>query len=144
MAHSFHKQAKQGGSSCHGAKEGGFHGNFGKVLGTTTIGERGQVVIPREAREELDITGGERFVVFGDKRKGAVILVKSDIFNRFAEIFMSKSKKLEKLAQEILDATNSPEGEEDTDPMEDDPSETFSKKTPEQAVDDAVVPGSEK
>lgn len=49
--------------------------NHGKIFGTTSMGERGQVVIPSEARQELNIKTGEKFVVFGDARKGTVILV---------------------------------------------------------------------
>lgn len=80
------------------------HGfGHGKVLGTTSMGERGQIVIPREAREELDIKPGEKFIVFGNKRKGAVILVKAEMFNKFADFFMSASKKFENMAQTIFD-----------------------------------------
>jgi AbrB family looped-hinge helix DNA binding protein len=87
--------------------------NHGKFFGTTSMGERGQVVIPSDAREELDIQPGEKFVVFGDARKGAVILVKSEILNKFANFFFNKSKRFEKIAKEILDKTESgPEEEE--------------------------------
>jgi AbrB family looped-hinge helix DNA binding protein len=47
--------------------------NHGKIFGTTSMGERGLVVIPAEAREELGIQAGEKFVVFGDARKGTFI-----------------------------------------------------------------------
>lgn len=79
--------------------------SHGKILGTTTVGERGQVVIPAEAREEMDINPGDKFVVFGNKRKGAVILIKADLFNKVADIFLSKSKKLQKLAESIMSHT---------------------------------------
>ncbi|MEH7106420.1 MULTISPECIES: AbrB/MazE/SpoVT family DNA-binding domain-containing protein [Bacillaceae] len=85
--------------------------SHGKIFGTTSMGERGQVVIPSEAREELGIKPGEKFVVFGDARKGTVILVKSEIMNKFANFFFNKSKRFEKMAQEIFDKT---EAEEET------------------------------
>lgn len=93
-------------------KKGHGHGHghgfgHGKVLGTTTMGERGQIVIPSEAREELEIQPGEKFIVFGNKRKGAVILVKTETFNKFADFFMSASSKFEKMAQEIYGKTKS-------------------------------------
>ncbi|AGK55352.1 AbrB/MazE/SpoVT family DNA-binding domain-containing protein [Bacillus sp. 1NLA3E] len=88
--------------------------NHGKIFGTTSVGERGQVVIPAEAREELNIKPGEKFVVFGDARKGTVILVKSEIMNKFANFFFNKSKRFEKMAQEIFDKTeDKPEEEEE-------------------------------
>lgn len=77
------------------------------------MGERGQVVIPSEARDELEIKPGEKFVVFGDARKGTVILVKSEIMNKFANFFFNKSKRFEKIAKEILDKTDIPEEEEE-------------------------------
>lgn len=86
--------------------------NHGKIFGTTSVGERGQVVIPAEAREELNIQPGEKFVVFGDARKGTVILVKSEIMNKFANFFFNKSKRFEKIAQEIFDKTEDKEDEE--------------------------------
>lgn len=86
--------------------------NHGKIFGTTSVGERGQVVIPAEAREELNIQPGEKFVVFGDARKGTVILVKSEIMNKFANFFFNKSKRFEKIAQEIFDKTEEKEDED--------------------------------
>jgi AbrB family looped-hinge helix DNA binding protein len=85
--------------------------NHGKVLGTTSMGERGQVVIPAEAREELSIKPGEKFVVFGDAKKGAVILVKSEIINKFANFLFNKSKRFDRIAKEILEKTDIEEEE---------------------------------
>lgn len=34
-------------------------------FGTTTVGEKGQIVIPSEAREALRLTKGEKLLVFG-------------------------------------------------------------------------------
>jgi AbrB family looped-hinge helix DNA binding protein len=87
--------------------------NHGKILGTTSMGERGQVVIPAEAREELGIQPGEKFVVFGDARRGTVILVKSEIMNKFANFFFNKSKRFEKMAKEIFDKTEAEAEEEE-------------------------------
>jgi AbrB family looped-hinge helix DNA binding protein len=88
--------------------------NHGKIFGTTSMGERGQVVIPSEARDELNIKPGEKFVVFGDAKKGTVILVKSEIMNKFANFFFTKSKRFEKIAKEIFEKT-----EEETEEKED-------------------------
>lgn len=86
--------------------------NHGKILGTTSMGERGQVVIPAEAREELGIKPGEKFVVFGDARKGSVILVKSEIISKFADFFFTKSKRFEKMAKEIFEKVDDDSEEE--------------------------------
>jgi AbrB family looped-hinge helix DNA binding protein len=87
--------------------------NHGKIFGTTSMGERGQVVIPSEAREELGIKAGEKFVVFGDAKRGTVILVKSEIMNKFANFFFNKSKKFEKIAKEIFDKTQDSEEDDE-------------------------------
>ena len=44
----------------------GFHnGEMPKFYGATTVGERGQVVIPSEARKNLDIAPADKLIVFG-------------------------------------------------------------------------------
>lgn len=39
--------------------------NGEQFFGTTTLGEKGQVVIPAEAREAMGIKKGEKLLVFG-------------------------------------------------------------------------------
>ncbi|OEH84521.1 AbrB family transcriptional regulator [Desulfuribacillus stibiiarsenatis] len=71
--------------------------SHGKCYGSTAMGERGQIVIPAEAREELDIQPGEKMIVFGNARKGTLIIIKSDIMARFADMMMQKASFLEEL-----------------------------------------------
>ena len=40
------------------------------------IGEKGQFVIPKEARELFDIHPGDEIIVLGDKQRGIAILPK--------------------------------------------------------------------
>ncbi len=40
-------------------------GEKDKVYGTTTVGERGQVVIPVEARKDLNLKPGDHLIVMG-------------------------------------------------------------------------------
>lgn len=37
----------------------------GQFYGSVTIGEKGQIVIPQEARENMKLKKGERLLVFG-------------------------------------------------------------------------------
>jgi AbrB family looped-hinge helix DNA binding protein len=46
--------------------------------GSTTVGERGQVVIPAEARRDLDITPSTKLLVMGGPHKNVVILAKAE------------------------------------------------------------------
>jgi AbrB family looped-hinge helix DNA binding protein len=61
------------------------------------MGERGQVVIPAEAREEIGIEPGEKFLVLGDKRKGVVILLKSEVMTKFADMMFRKTRLFDEI-----------------------------------------------
>ena len=52
----------------------------GKYLfGICKVGEKGQIVIPKEARKVFDIKPGDSLVLMGDIKKG-MALVKTDVF----------------------------------------------------------------
>ena len=50
---------------------------FGSVL----VGERGQIVIPKEAREKFKINSGDKLLVLGDEDRGIGIVHERDILN---------------------------------------------------------------
>ena len=41
----------------------------GKYAWTVTVGEKGQIVIPKKAREVFDIRPGDNLVILGDESK---------------------------------------------------------------------------
>lgn len=47
-------------------------------MGAATVGRRGQIVIPTEARKRLGIEPGDRLVVVTDPQGGGVAFVKFD------------------------------------------------------------------
>lgn len=49
------------------------------IFGTVAISERGQIVIPKEARELFGLTGGCKLVILGDENEG-LALVRADKF----------------------------------------------------------------
>ncbi len=53
------------------------------AFGIVKVGERGQIVIPKEARQVFGIMPGDRVIVLGDKRKGGIALVKIKDFEDF-------------------------------------------------------------
>lgn len=60
--------------------------DFGKgrhFFGATKVGERGQIVIPKKARETFDIEPGDSLLVLGDERRGGLALVKADLMKAF-------------------------------------------------------------
>lgn len=59
---------------------------FGKgryFFGATKVGERGQIVIPREARDVFDIKPGDSLLVLGDEKRGGLALMKADLMKAF-------------------------------------------------------------
>lgn len=49
-----------------------------KLYGTATVGTKGQVVIPADAREELNIVAGDRLYVIGAAESGFLGFLKED------------------------------------------------------------------
>ena len=55
------------------------------IFGLVKVGNRGQVVIPKYAREVFKIETGDRLAVFGDTAKGGIALAKISLSNFFGE-----------------------------------------------------------
>jgi len=90
----------------------------GRIYGASTVGERGQIALPAQARRELGIEPGDKVMVFGNKLNGSIVLIKADIFESFADFFTTKLNKLGASAQGFMDSfTAAAEG---TDVPEDD------------------------
>jgi AbrB family looped-hinge helix DNA binding protein len=49
------------------------------MFGTVKVGERGQIVIPKEAREIFGIKPGDLLLVLGDEARGLAIVKADDI-----------------------------------------------------------------
>lgn len=67
-------------------------------FGATTIGERGQVVIPVEIRKRLRVKNGEKFIVFLAHSE-AVIFIPANRFGKMISVFDKKFAKLRQLAK---------------------------------------------
>lgn len=64
----------------------------GKYLfGICKVGERGQIVIPKDAREIFNIKAGDSLMLFGDIKKG-LALVKGEIFSAVTEDILGDKK----------------------------------------------------
>lgn len=53
------------------------------IFGTVKVGDRGQIVIPKEARDIFDIKPGDTLMVLGDEDRG-IAIVKADKFRKIA------------------------------------------------------------
>ena len=60
-----------------------FKHNAPKFYGATTVGERGQVVIPAEARRDFEITPTTKLLVFGSQGHGGLMLTKAEAVSEF-------------------------------------------------------------
>ena len=66
---------------------------IGKHLwGTVTIGSKGQIVIPKNARDTFDMKEGERLVVLGDELQG-IALIKAEIFEKQMQEMLERSQR---------------------------------------------------
>jgi AbrB family looped-hinge helix DNA binding protein len=54
------------------------------IFGVVKVGDKGQIVIPKEAREVFGIESGDSLLVLGDRTKGLAI-VKTQIFDSALE-----------------------------------------------------------
>lgn len=57
----------------------------GKYAWTVKVGEKGQIVIPKEAREVFDIHPGDTLIVLGDVNQGIAIPPK-ELFPKIAKM----------------------------------------------------------
>lgn len=70
-----------------------------EFLGTTVVGERGQVVIPKEVRDDLKLKAGSRLIVF-QHEKGAIVMLPiehmRDVMNEMKKRFTIIQKAIKK------------------------------------------------
>lgn len=66
----------------------------GKYAWTAKVGEKGQIVIPKEARELFGIRPGDTLLLLGDTAQG-IAIVKNDHFMHFAEAILKAQQKTE-------------------------------------------------
>ena len=73
-----------------------------RFISTVTIGEKGQIVIPKAAREMFNLEPGDTIVLLADKKRG-IALVQNDKLMKIAESVFQET------FSEIDDSNNSEE-----------------------------------
>jgi AbrB family looped-hinge helix DNA binding protein len=58
---------------------GMFRGEGKHTFGTVKVGEKGQIVIPKEAREMFGIKPGDLLMIIGDEKRGLTIMKADDV-----------------------------------------------------------------
>lgn len=64
----------------------------GKYAWTATVGEKGQIVIPKQAREIFDIQPGDTLVILGDEARGLAIPPKNTFTQLIHAIFETREE----------------------------------------------------
>lgn len=70
------------------------------VFGTVIVGERGQIVIPKKAREIFQINPGDSLMILGDENQGGLALIDA---NRFISQFEFIKQGLDNSQQTLKD-----------------------------------------
>lgn len=63
-----------------------------RVFGTAKVGDRGQIVIPKEARELFQIKPGDTLLILGEADTG-LIVTRPEVLNDLANELLSNVKK---------------------------------------------------
>ena len=63
-----------------------------RVFGTAKVGDRGQIVIPKEARSFFGIEPGDTLLILGDAESG-LIVSKPEVLDQVAAQIVEKMKK---------------------------------------------------
>lgn len=65
-----------------------------KFMGSVKVGQKGQIVIPKEIRDMFEISPGDTLVILADSEKG-IALERYSFFSKIADsIFSGKAKEL--------------------------------------------------
>lgn len=62
------------------------------IFGTARVGEKGQIVIPKEARRIFGIEAGDTLLIIGDEKNG-IIISKPDVIESAAEVIFRKMQR---------------------------------------------------
>lgn len=63
-----------------------------RVFGTAKVGDRGQIVIPKEARELFGIRPGDTLLILGEAETG-LIVSRPEVLNDLATELLNNMKK---------------------------------------------------
>ncbi len=51
-----------------------------RFIVSVKVGEKGQIIVPKEAREMFNISPGDTLMVLGDKERGIAIMKSDDVY----------------------------------------------------------------
>ena len=75
------------------------------IFGTVKIGEKGQIVIPKEARDIFHLQPGDSLVVLGDEATGLALIINDVFLSQVADAIFQQGGSPDRPAEQM-----SPEG----------------------------------
>ena len=66
----------------------------GKYAWTVTVGAKGQIVIPKEARDLFGIEPGDAIILLADEKRGIAIPPKDSFFSMMKTVFPGEGDEL--------------------------------------------------
>jgi len=64
----------------------------GKLMNMVKVGEKGQIVIPKEMRDMMGIKSGDTLLILADEERGIAIPNKADIERIYREIMAREER----------------------------------------------------
>jgi len=74
------------------------HGNDFKFYASATVGVKGQIVLPAEAREELNINEGDKVVILRAPHDGGLLVFKAE---KIAEMMSTVNSRFQSVSDSI-------------------------------------------
>lgn len=71
-----------------------------RVFGTARVGDRGQIVIPQEARRFFGISPGDTLLILGNEASGLVV-TKPDVLNNLADEILGKEGEVHGTQEDV-------------------------------------------
>lgn len=83
-----------------------------KFYGMATIGTKGQIVIPTEARKDLDLKEGDKIIVVRAPHMSGLDLIKADALEEMIKQLQSHQSKILDAAKGIKDMAEKDDGDD--------------------------------
>ena len=76
-----------------------FHGK--KLYGTATVGSKGQIVIPADAREDLNLQPGDKLYIAGSPEKQVLFCLKEEQLQNLIEKITSDAENAKSFIEKL-------------------------------------------
>ena len=61
-----------------------------RFIVSVKVGEKGQIIVPKEAREMFNIQPGDTLMVLGDKERGLALMKSDDVYELMSKGVIGK------------------------------------------------------